>query len=236
MGSTSFDNSGPSLPVAIIIGLFCAYIWARLKPYVSAPPDERKNSILEDLTHAKSFLSNLHDHIWNAKGPTQNAESISKEGEDILLSKRGGAANKRTSESILGSLVLGSQVAREEVIRLRHKLSILGDGDHVYQVFEDSILLQTRLPITRSLLNQAFDVAKQGIALDHQCTFQLGSWGMIMHSGESILTQRRHVELAEVLKKVRCKWVRASIWRLLTYSTESSKPCSCFEETIHVSL
>jgi hypothetical protein len=190
---TSNNGSfGDSVPAAILIGLFFAYVWARLKPWVSPQPDDSKDYIMQDLHRAKSFLSNLHDLMWSEKSPPQTNESISKEGEDILLSKthlRGAGSiptKKSTSEMITGTLTIGTHIDKEEVERLKHKLQVLGHGDYVYQVREPSVLLQARLPITSELLSQAFEVARQGVALDPQCTLQLGTWGVILESGNLV--------------------------------------------------
>jgi hypothetical protein len=59
----------------------------------------------------------------------------------------------------------------------------MGQKEYVHQIVESSVLLQARLPITSSLLSQAFEVARRAIALDPQATLQLGSWGVIMQSG-----------------------------------------------------
>ena len=187
----SWDNAaswGPSLPAAALTGLVCAYVWARAKPWVSPQADGKNEYILRDLTNAKSFLTTLHDSVLNAKAPQQNTETISKAGEDVLLQRtasrvKGGA--RRTSESITGTLTIGAHAA-VEVARLRREIRAMAREEHVYQVSEaTAALLQARLPITSSLLSQAFEVARHAIALDPHATLQLGSWGVIMQSGKS---------------------------------------------------
>ncbi len=199
-GTFSYDNLdslGSSFPVAILIGLMCAYVWVRIRPFVSDDhPDERPDSILQDLNEVKAFLSNLQDQVSELLGSktttatAANGERMSKEGEDILLSKSSGrngmSKGRFTSEAILGTMTIGTHVAKDTVASLAQRLHVMGNGGYVYEVMESSscVLLQSRLPITSNLLYQAFEVAKQGIALDPQCTLQLGSWGTIMLSGE----------------------------------------------------
>ncbi|CAM6048020.1 unnamed protein product [Sphagnum compactum] len=197
-GTFSYDNLdslGSSFPVAILIGLMCAYVWVRIRPFVSDDhPDERPDSILQDLTEVKAFLSNLQDQVSELLGSktttatAANGERMSKEGEDILLSKSSGrngmSKGRFTSEAILGTMTIGTHVAKDAVASLAQRLHVMGNGGYVYEVMESSscVLLQSRLPITSNLLYQAFEVAKQGISLDPQCTLQLGSWGTIMLS------------------------------------------------------
>ncbi|KAH9558667.1 hypothetical protein CY35_06G019600 [Sphagnum magellanicum] len=197
-GTFSYDNLdslGSSFPVAILIGLMCAYVWVRIRPFVSDDhPDERPDSILQDLNEVKAFLSNLQDQVSELLGSktttatAANGERMSKEGEDILLSKSSGrngmSKGRLTSEAILGTMTIGTHVAKDTVASLAQRLHVMGNGGYVYEVMESSscVLLQSRLPITSNLLYQAFEVAKQGIALDPQCTLQLGSWGTIMLS------------------------------------------------------
>ncbi|CAN5971887.1 unnamed protein product [Sphagnum jensenii] len=197
-GTFSYDNLdslGSSFPVAILIGLMCAYVWVRIRPFVSDDhPDERPDSIIQDLTEVKAFLSNLQDQVSELLGSktttatAANGERMSKEGEDILLSKSSGrngmSKGRFTSEAILGTMTIGTHVAKDTVASLAQRLHVMGNGGYVYEVMESSscVLLQSRLPITSNLLYQAFEVAKQGIALDPQCTLQLGSWGTIMLS------------------------------------------------------
>ncbi|KAG0559197.1 hypothetical protein KC19_10G086300 [Ceratodon purpureus] len=185
--SSLFHGDGlwsPSFPVAVLMGLLCAYVWARAKPWVSPNRANQKEYILlEDLTNAKSFLSNLHDTLWSSK--PQNSESISKAGEDVLLQRTASRmkdGRRRTSESITGTLTIGKHVEPKEVNRLRRKMRTLGQKEHVYQIVESSVLLQARLPITSSLLGQAFEVARRAMAHDPLATLQLGSWGVIMQS------------------------------------------------------
>lgn len=180
---------GPSLPVAMVMGLFCAYVWARLKPWLSSNQVDRKEYILQDLSNAKTFLTSLHDSLWNSRSPPQNTETISKAGEDVLLQRtasRKKDGTRKTSESITGTLTIGTSVEKSEVSRLRRKLRRVAQKEHVHEILEGSVLLQTRLPITSSLLSEAFDLARQAIALDPQSTLQLGGWGVIMQSGDSI--------------------------------------------------
>ncbi|CAK9228307.1 unnamed protein product [Sphagnum troendelagicum] len=197
-GTFSYDNLdslGSSFPVAILIGLMCAYVWVRILPFVSDDhPDERPDSIIQDLTEVKAFLSNLQDQVSELLGSktttatAANGERMSKEGEDILLSKSSGrngmSKGRFTSEAILGTMTIGTHVAKDTVASLAQRLHVMGNGGYVYEVMESSscVLLQSMLPITSNLLYQAFEVAKQGIALDPQCTLQLGSWGTIMLS------------------------------------------------------
>ncbi|KAG0567365.1 hypothetical protein KC19_7G129800 [Ceratodon purpureus] len=181
---------GPSLPAAVLTGLLCAYVWARVKPLVSPEHEDKNEYILQDLKNAKSFLTNLHDSLWNVKAPPQNTETISKAGEDVLLQRRASRAKggaRRTSESVTGTLTIGANVEEGEVGRLRRRIGGMAWDEQVFRVSEAaSVLLQTRLPVTSSLLSQAFDVARQAIALDPQATFQLGSWGVIMQSGGEV--------------------------------------------------
>uniref|UniRef100_A0A7I4EKU9 HMA domain-containing protein n=1 Tax=Physcomitrium patens TaxID=3218 RepID=A0A7I4EKU9_PHYPA len=176
---------GPSLPVAMVMGLFCAYVWAKLKPWLSSNQVDRKEYILQDLSNAKTFLTSLHDSLWNSRSPPQNTETISKAGEDVLLQRtasRKKDGTRKTSESITGTLTIGTSVEKSEVSRLRRKLRRVAQKEHVHEILEGSVLLQTRLPITSSLLSEAFDLARQAIALDPQSTLQLGGWGVIMQS------------------------------------------------------
>lgn len=177
---------GPSFPVAVFMGLCCAYIWARVKPWVHHG-NNKKEYILQDLSNATSFLTNLHDTLFsNSKSPPQNTESISKAGEDVLLKRtvsRMRDGRRTTSESITGTLTIAPNVDSKEVSRLRRKLRSMGQKENVHHVSEASTLLQARLPVTSSLLSQAFEVARRAIALDPQATLQLGSYGIIMQSG-----------------------------------------------------
>jgi hypothetical protein len=168
------------------MGLVCAYVWARAKPWVTPNRANRNEYILlEDLANAKSFLTSLHDSLWSTSKP-QNSESISKAGEDVLLQRTASRmkdGRRRTSESITGTLTISKHVEPKEVHRLRRKMRTMGQKEYVHQIVESSVLLQARLPITSSLLSQAFEVARRAIALDPQATLQLGSWGVIMQSG-----------------------------------------------------
>lgn len=181
----SAGSWGPSFPVAILMGLVCAYVWARAKPWVTPNRANRNEYILlEDLANAKSFLTSLHDSLWSTSKP-QNSESISKAGEDVLLQRTASRmkdGRRRTSESITGTLTISKHVEPKEVHRLRRKMRTMGQKEYVHQIVESSVLLQARLPITSSLLSQAFEVARRAIALDPQATLQLGSWGVIMQS------------------------------------------------------
>jgi len=63
-----------------------------------------------------------------------------------------------------------------------------GQKELVHKVSDAaSVLLQARLPVTSSLLSQAFEVARRAIAVDPQATLQLGSYGIIMQSGTEML-------------------------------------------------
>jgi hypothetical protein len=180
---------GPSLPAAVLTGLCCAYVWARVKPLVSSSQDDDRNEyIIQDLRNAKSFLTNLHESLWShAVAPPHNTETISKAGEDVLLQRaasRAPGGAKRTSESITCTLTIGAKVEEGEVGRLRRRIRAAARDEQVHQVAETtSALLQARLPVTSSLLRHAFEVARQAIALDPHATLQLGSWGVIMQSG-----------------------------------------------------
>lgn len=178
---------GPSFPAAVLTGLLCAYVWARVKPWVSPNHANRKEFVLlEDLKNATSFLTSLHDALWTSK--PQNSESISKASEDVLLKRTASRlkdGRRRTSEAITATLTIGAHAEAKEVSRLRRRMRSMGQKAHVLQVAEAAVLLQARLPITSSLLSQAFEVARRAVALDPHATLQLGSWGVILQSGDS---------------------------------------------------
>ncbi len=211
-----FQTWGPSVPVAIVTGFFCAYVWVRIRPYFTDDPDELQQvADSHDFKDVRTFLNGLHEQMidmWYATfGWTRNprprdtnrngkqiqelkhqtrsstTETISKEGEDMLLSKRptDGEMRSQLTESILGTMAFKSHVAREDVTTLKQRLNDMSGGQ-VHQVAETSYVLQTRLPITPDLLTEALALAQYGAALDPQCTLQLGSWGIIVHRGQTI--------------------------------------------------
>jgi hypothetical protein len=211
-----FQTWGPSVPVAIVTGFFCAYVWVRIRPYFTDDPDELQQvADSHDFKDVRTFLNGLHEQMidmWYAtfgwtriprprdtnrngkqiqelKHQTRSSttETISKEGEDMLLSKRptDGEMRSQLTESILGTMAFKSHVAREDVTTLKQRLNDMSGGQ-VHQVAETSYVLQTRLPITPDLLTEALALAQYGAALDPQCTLQLGSWGLIVHRGDKL--------------------------------------------------
>lgn len=178
-----------TLPMAIFMGLFCSYIWARVKPLVDNPKSTRKDYILQDLSNASSFLSNLQETLFSSTTTKpKNTESISKAGEDVLLKRTASRLHdgrRTTSELVTATLTIASTVDPRDVSRLRRKMRSMAGGlqkEHVHVVYEGSVLLQARFPISSTLLSQAFEVARRAIALDPGATLQLGNYGIIMQS------------------------------------------------------